>query len=86
MISAWFEAGMGGAEYELPCLTTTGSRKAIASGATLTKCGAELLSCLQDRLLARWRKRKLVPESDGRNLVTALSDERYEIMEPAIDG
>ena len=86
MISAWFDAGMGGAEYELPCLTTTGSRKAIASGATLEECGAELLSGLQDWLLARFREREPVPESDGRNLVTALRDERYEMMEPAIDG
>ena len=68
------------------CLTTTGSRKALASGATLTECRAELLSCLQDWLLAKLRQREPVPESDGMNLVTASSDECHEMMEPAING
>ncbi len=75
MISAWLDAGMRRAQYEI-LFDDNGKqdgyfgkipecRIVLASGSTLEECRAELLSCLEDWLLVRLRQSMPVPELDG---------------------
>ncbi len=97
MISAWLEAGMRHAQYEL-LFDDDGNQEGyfgkipqcrivLASGPTLEDCRAELNSCLQDWLLARLRHSEPVPEFEGINLASGLSNGAQLLeLEPAIDG